>query len=177
HAQDAAERNSKPSMSEQAAQDSSVAVGARGLAALGLVESVDATYDPPYQVDCNRTPASCKQAMFWMIHGISHGLGLAVHDPAQFYAKDHLFRQGDAFTIEPGIYVSTTMLDALPDTPRNRAFIAKVKPVVERYQNTGVRIEDDYLITDRGLERISLAPREIDEVESRMAKRPPRMEP
>ena len=64
-----------------------------------------------------------------MIHGISHGIGLAVHDPAQFYAADRLFKQGDAFTIEPGIYVSTAMLDALPDTPKNRAFIAKVKPV------------------------------------------------
>ena len=48
------------------------------------------------------------------------------------------------FTIEPGIYVSTRMLDALPDTPKNRAFIAKVKPVVAKYENTGVRIEDDY---------------------------------
>ena len=176
-AQAAAERNSKPGMSSVAAQDSSWDVRARGLAKLGLVESVDAQLDLPWPADCNANPRACKQAMFWMIHGISHGIGLAVHDPAQFYAKDHQFKQGDAFTIEPGIYISTTMLDALPDTPRNRAFIAKVKPVVQRYENTGVRIEDDYLITDKGLERISLAPREIDEVEALMAKRPPRVVP
>jgi Xaa-Pro aminopeptidase len=176
-AQAAAERNSKPGMSSVAASDSSFDIRARGLAKLGLVESADAPLDLPWPADCNANPRACKQAMFWMIHGISHGLGLAVHDPAQFYAKDHLFKQGDAFTIEPGIYISTTALDALPDTPRNRAFIAKVKPVVERYQNTGVRIEDDYLITEKGLERISLAPREIDEVESLMAKRPPRVIP
>jgi Xaa-Pro aminopeptidase len=115
--------------------------------------------------------------MFWMIHGISHGIGLAVHDPAQFYAQDRLFKQGDAFTIEPGIYVSSAMLGALPDTPRNRTFIAKVKPVVERYENAGVRIEDDYIITDKGLERITRAPREIDEIEALMAKRPPRLVP
>ena len=115
--------------------------------------------------------------MFWMIHGISHGLGLAVHDPAQFYDADHLFKQGDAFTIEPGIYISTTMLDQLPDTPKNRAFIAKALPIVRRYQNTGVRIEDDYLITDKGLERISLAPREIEEVEALMKQRPARVVP
>jgi Xaa-Pro aminopeptidase len=176
-AQKAAERNSKPGMSSVAAQDSSWDVRAKGLARLGLVESVEAELDLPWPTNCTANPRSCKQAMFWMIHGISHGIGLAVHDPAQFYANDHLFKQGDAFTIEPGIYVSTTMLDALPDTPRNRAFIAKVKPVVQRYENTGVRIEDDYLITDKGLERISLAPREIDEVEALMAKRPPRVVP
>jgi Xaa-Pro aminopeptidase len=115
--------------------------------------------------------------MFWMIHGITHGLGLAVHDPAQFYAGNRTFQQGDAFTIEPGIYIGSSMLEALPDTPRNRAFIARVKPVVRRYENTGVRIEDDYLITDRGLERISTAPRELDEIEALMRTRPPRVVP
>jgi Xaa-Pro aminopeptidase len=170
-AQAAAERNAKPGRSAQAAQDSSVAVRARGLAALGLIESVDATFDPPWQANCDRIPASCKQANFWMIHGISHGLGLAVHDPAQFSFGDHVYKPGDAFTIEPGIYVSARMLDALPDTPKNRAFIAKVKPIVARYENTGVRIEDDYIITDTSVERISSAPREIAEIETLMKRR------
>ena len=173
----AAERNSKPGMSSVAAQDSSFDIRARGLAELGLVESVDARFDPPWPVDCNANPRACTQPMFWMIHGISHGIGLAVHDPAQFYTGDRTFKLGDAFTIEPGIYVSTAMLDALPDTPRNRAFIAKVLPVVRRYQNTGVRLEDDYLITEKGLERISHAPREIEEVEALMKTRPQRVVP
>ena len=176
-AQKAAERNSKPGMSAVAAQDSSIAIRARGLAALGLIESTNATFDPPWPVDCSRAPAQCRQSMFWMIHGISHGIGLAVHDPAQFYQGNHRFQQGDAFTIEPGIYVGTSMLDQLPDTPRNRAFIAKVKPVVQRYENTGVRIEDDYVITEKGLERISNAPREIEEIEALMATRRPRVVP
>ena len=177
-AQAAAERNSKPGMSAAAAQDSSFDLRARGLAALGLVESADATFDPPWGANCAGNPRSCKQAMFWMIHGISHGIGLAVHDPAQYYYNsDHTFQQGDAFTIEPGIYLGTSMFESLPDTPKNRAFIAKVRPVVQRYENTGVRIEDDYVITEKGLERISTAPRELDEIEAIMRTRPPRAVP
>jgi len=171
-AQLAAERNSKAGMSAKAAVDSSIAIRAKGLVALGLAESEDATFDPPWKVDCNAAPISCKQTYFWMIHGISHGIGLAVHDPAQFYSGDNTFKVGDAFTIEPGIYVSQAMLDALPDTPKNRAFKAKVKDVVPKYENTGVRIEDSYLLTTAGLERISAgAPRQIDEVEALMKKR------
>jgi Xaa-Pro aminopeptidase len=79
---------------------------------------------------------------------------------------------GDAFVIEPGLYISTRLLDLLPDTPRNRAFIAKVRAAVARYENTGIRIEDSYVITARGLERISLAPREIDEIEALTRRRP-----
>lgn len=176
-AQLAAERNSKPGMLASAAQDSSFDIRARGLAALGLVESVDATLDFPWPTNCTQNPRSCKQGMFWMIHGISHGLGLAVHDPVQFYTGDRTFKEGDAFTIEPGIYISTSMLDALPDSPRNRAFIAKVRPIVLRYENTGTRIEDDYIITPKGLERISNAPREMAEIEALMRTRPPRAVP
>jgi Xaa-Pro aminopeptidase len=176
-AQLAAERNSKPGMSAAAAQDSSFDIRARGLATLGLIEGIDATLDLPWPTDCSRNPRPCTQAMFWMIHGISHGLGLAVHDPAQFYTGDQTFKEGDAFTIEPGIYVSSAMLDALPDTPRNRAFVARVRPVVQRYENTGVRIEDDYVITAKGLERISTAPREIAEIEALMRTRPSRLVP
>ncbi|MBI2795337.1 MAG: aminopeptidase P N-terminal domain-containing protein [Gemmatimonadetes bacterium] len=172
-AQAAAERNSKPGMNATAAQDSSEVVRTRGLAALGLVESDTATFDPPWRVDCARAPRQCKQSMLWMIHGISHGIGLEVHDPAQFYDTDRTFKLGDAFTIEPGIYISTKSLEALPDTPKNRAFIAKVKGAVARYENSGIRIEDSYIITEKGLERVSFAPREIPEIEALMAKRAP----
>jgi Xaa-Pro aminopeptidase len=146
-------------------------VRAEGLAKLGLIESTEATFDPPWPVDCNAQPAQCKQSNLWMIHGISHGLGLAVHDLVQASYGDGTYKVGDAFTIEPGIYITTRALDVLPDTPKNRAFIAKVRAAVLRYENTGVRVEDDYVITEKGLQRISTAPREMDEIEALMKKR------
>ncbi len=170
-AQKAAERNSKPGMNVRAATDSSEVVRVRGLAALGLIEGEDATYDPPWRVDCETNPSSCRQSNLWMIHGITHGIGLAVHDPLQGTFSDGTFQQGDAFTIEPGIYISTRSLKALPDTPRNRQFIAAVGERVKQYENTGVRIEDSYIITRKGLERVSLVPREISEIEALMEQR------
>jgi Xaa-Pro aminopeptidase len=167
----AAERNSRPEMSRQAARDSSIDVQAEGLARLGLIESPDATFDPPWAADCDRRPRMCRQVMLFAIHGITHGIGLEVHDPLQAYYGDETFQVGDAFTIEPGLYVSLRQLEILPDTPQNRAFATSVRAAVERYQGTGVRIEDDYVITEQGLERISDVPREIEEVEA-LTRRP-----
>ena len=168
-AQTVAERNSKPGMRAGVAEDSSFIVRAKGLAALGLIEREDAILDPPW--GCTPPARNCTQAYFWTIHGISHGLGLAVHDPMQSSFGDRTYKIGDAFTIEPGIYISTTALAALPDTPKNRAFIAKVRATVLKYENSGVRIEDDYIITANGLERISMVVREISEIEALMRQR------
>jgi Xaa-Pro aminopeptidase len=90
-----------------------------------------------------------------------------VHDTDQYYSTG-VIRLGSAFTVEPGVYVRANVLDVLPGTPRNRALVARLRPTVERYKNIGVRIEDDYIVTDRGVEWISRAPREIDEIEQLM---------
>ena len=58
---------------------------------------------------------------------------------------------GLAVTIEPGIYVRSNLLEILPNTPKNQAMIAKIRPAVQKYANIGVRIEDDYIVTDRGI--------------------------
>jgi len=50
----------------------------------------------------------------------------------------------------------------------SQAFRACVRPLVRRNNNTGIRIEDDYLITERELEWISRAPRKIAELEGVM---------
>lgn len=150
--------------------DSAVrAVEAQGLAKLGLIESPDATFDPPWGSSCERRPLSCKQVYLFMAHGLGHGIGLEVHDAGGYsYSPTGYFQVGEVFTIEPGIYISTKLLDMLPDTPKNRAFINRVRPMVERYNNIGIRIEDNYIVTANGLEWISKGPRTADEIEAAM---------
>jgi Xaa-Pro aminopeptidase len=167
-AQDAFVRQIKPGVGVQVASDSGRAVVAKGLARLGLIESADATVDPPEGARC---PAdNCLQVQMFALHGYGgHGIGLEVHDPAQYYEGEKRFGVGDVFTVEPGIYISPDLLASLPDTPKNRAFQAKIRPAVERYKGIGVRLEDDYALTEKGLEWLSEgSPREIDRVEALM---------
>lgn len=170
-AQAAAERVARPGGSYQAWRDSARAVVARGVARLGLTEGVDATFDPPWADQCAQEPVRCTQSFLYMAHGLGHGIGLEVHDTPHPWKDTGTFAPGDVFTIEPGVYVSARLLDILPDTPKNRAMIAKVRDAVRRYDNTGVRIEDDYAITANGVHWLSRAPREIGEVEAAMAHR------
>ena len=167
-AQKAAEAAAQPGGPAGASLRASLEVRLQGLAELGLIESPDATYDPPWPVDCDARPDQCLQGMLFMIHGISHGIGLEVHDPAQFYFTGS-YQPGDVFTIEPGIYIQASVLDLLEDTPKNRAFLAAVRETVARYDDIGVRIEDDYLVTADGVERLSAAPREVEAIEAAMA--------
>jgi Xaa-Pro aminopeptidase len=85
-----------------------------------------------------------------------------VHDVGT--ARD--FAPGMTFVIEPGIYIREAALDALPRTADNLAFIEKVRPAVAKYKDIGVRIEDSFLLTPSGPERLSAAvPRTVDEIE------------
>ena len=92
-----------------------------------------------------------------------------MHDIGGYsYSPTGSFQLNEVFTLEPGVYVSTALLDMLADTPKNRAFIARVRRTVERYNRIGIRIEDDYLVTADGVEWLSKAPREIGEIQAIM---------
>lgn len=89
----------------------------------------------------------------YSLHNVSHMLGLDVHDCAAARAEAYKFGRleaGMVLTVEPGLYFQ---LDDLT--------------VPARYRGLGVRIEDDVLITESGVEVLSAAiPRAPDEVEA-----------
>ena len=147
------------------ADSANVAMDA-ALTRLGLIESPGATFD------CDTSgQRQCTQRFLYYMHGLGHGIGLDVHDPGAAGGGGGgaiTLIPGSAFTIEPGIYVRENLLDVIPRTARNLGVIEKIRPAVERYRNIGVRIEDDYIMTSAGLEWVSRAPREINEIEALM---------
>jgi len=86
------------------------------------------------------------------LHGVSHWVGLDVHDAGGYGVpggKSRALEPGMVFTIEPGIYIPANMQGVDP-----------------KWWNIGVRIEDTVLVTKDGYECLSCtAPREIADVE------------
>ncbi|MEO7366704.1 MAG: Xaa-Pro peptidase family protein [Gemmatimonadaceae bacterium] len=160
-AQAAGEKAGVVNGSGRAMTDSANASLDRSLSQLGLIQGIGATYD------CDASGRQCSQRSLYYMHGLGHGIGLDVHDPGASSSNGTLV-PGSAFTIEPGIYVRANLLEILPNTPKNAAMIAKIRPAVQKYANIGVRIEDDYIVTPTGIEWISRAPREIADVEAMM---------
>ncbi|MEO8193457.1 MAG: Xaa-Pro peptidase family protein [Gemmatimonadales bacterium] len=161
-AQAAAEAAAKVNGPARALSDAANASLDASLARLGLIEAPGATFD------CDAAATrQCSQRGLYYMHGLGHGIGLDVHDPGAATGAGNLV-PGSAFTIEPGIYVRGNLLEIIPNTPKNQAVIAKIRPAVQKYANIGVRIEDDYIATPTAIEWISRAPREISEIEAIM---------
>lgn len=88
----------------------------------------------------------------FLMHGISHYIGLDVHDVGTY----GMLAPGQVITVEPGIYISEAT--------------GKAKGIDPKYWNIGVRIEDDVLVTAEGNELLSAsAPRTIQDIEALMA--------
>ena len=92
-----------------------------------------------------------REARKYYPHGVSHHIGLDVHDPGSRDLMENM-----VITVEPGIYI-----------PEN----SNTDP---KWWNIGVRIEDDILITNSGPVNLSIdAPRRSDEIEIIMAQDSP----
>ena len=109
------------------------------------------------------------QFKIWATHGVTHWIGLDVHDVG---IRGTPLEPGMAFVIEPGIYIREAALDNLPKTRGERGVHREGPPGRAEYKDIGVRIEDSYLLTASGLERLSATvPRTIEEVEGLMKQR------
>jgi len=146
--------------------------------------------DGLYELGLVTDPKCQWQRKFYTIYLICHFLGLDVHDAGsqgiprsmmQTYltadtAVGRPLEAGMVLTVEPGIYLRANGLDQLELLYGNEAgegeiaaFIEKVRPVYEKYSNTGVRIEDDVLITATGNFVLSSSvPKEPWEIEKLM---------
>ena len=103
----------------------------KGLLALGLIEKKE-------------------EYRRYLPHGISHHIGLDVHDPG-LYDK---LSPSMVITVEPGIY------------------IPEGSPCDPKWWNIGIRIEDDILITETApINLSSNAPRSWKDIEAMMAKK------
>ncbi len=148
-AQDAGIEAAKQGAPLIAIHDRTVEVMKAGLLKLGLI-----------------TDTQGDQYRMWYTHGSTHYIGVDVHDVGD---RSRPLVPGMAFTIEPGLYIRQSALDALPPTPENAALIARIQPAVRKYQDIGVRIEDSFLVDENGLRRLSeRVPRTMDEIEAYM---------
>ncbi|HEY6233945.1 MAG TPA: aminopeptidase P family protein, partial [Candidatus Elarobacter sp.] len=139
-AQDAALAQCKPGNDFLEPNRAAMQVLAQGLEQLGILASAqDALRD---------------ENLFYKrysLHNVSHMLGLDVHDCAAARAETYklgALKTGMVLTVEPGLYFQ---LDDLT--------------VPARYRGIGVRIEDDVLITESGVDVLSAAiPRRTEDV-------------
>jgi len=142
-AADAAFAIAKPGIKFREIHNAAMQVIARKVAEFGLIPvTAEEALDPERQ-----------HHRRYMVHGTSHHLGLDVHDCAQARRElyqDGILEPGMIFTIEPGLYFHKD--DLL---------------VPEELRGIGVRIEDDVLVTETGVENLSAAlPRTVAGIEA-----------
>lgn len=176
-AQKAAIQELQPGKPLYAGHPKATSVIARGLYDLGLLTDTASTW----------------QKEFYTIYQINHYLGLNVHDAGSYGLPGAFIRKyiavdtaigrpleaGMVLTVEPGIYLRENGLALLYETFGDKVsdeeiaeFIDRVLPVYEKYENIGVRIEDDVLITEKGNIVLSQGiPKEPDEIEKLMSRK------
>lgn len=114
-------------------------------------------------------------------HGLGHFLGLDTHDVGGYpKGVDRIDRPGIKFlrarrellpgmviTIEPGIYFVPAVLEPAMADPEKNQFLNTEK-VESLLDFGGVRIEDDIIVTENGIENMTNVPKEVDEIEKLM---------
>ncbi|MFP1849206.1 Xaa-Pro aminopeptidase [Lonsdalea quercina] len=131
-----------PGRSIREVNEEVVLIMLQGLLDLGILQG---DIDELYAAEAHRD--------FYM-HGLSHWLGLDVHDVGDYGSgdRDRILAPGMVLTVEPGLYIA-------PD--------ADVPP---EYRGIGIRIEDDIVITASGNEVLTAGVvKDPDDIEALMA--------
>lgn len=132
----------RPGVTIRQVNDAVVRILTEGLVALGVLQG---------DVE---TLIEQKQWRAFYMHGLSHWLGLDVHDVGDYGGaqRDRPLEAGMVLTVEPGLYIA-------PDAA-----------VPEAFRGIGVRIEDNLLITPQGNQNLTAqAVKDPDEIEALMA--------
>ncbi|MNO95408.1 Xaa-Pro aminopeptidase [compost metagenome] len=131
----------RPGTSIQEVTGSVIRIMVNGLVKLGILKG-----------DLEELIADNAHRAFFM-HGLSHWLGLDVHDVGGYGAdRSRTLEPGMVLTVEPGLYIA-------PDAD-----------VPAEYRGIGIRIEDDIVITESGNENLTASVvKKADEIEALMA--------
>jgi Xaa-Pro aminopeptidase len=131
----------RPGTSMQEVTAQVVRIMITGLVKLGILKG-----------DVDKLIAENAHRPFFM-HGLSHWLGLDVHDVGAYGAdRSRELEPGMVITVEPGLYIA-------PDAD-----------VPAEYRGIGIRIEDDILITADGNENLTASVvKSADDIEALMA--------
>ncbi|WP_297201849.1 Xaa-Pro aminopeptidase [uncultured Pluralibacter sp.] len=131
----------RPGTSIQAVNDAVVRIMVTGLTKLGILKG---------EVDQLILDSAHRQ---FFMHGLSHWLGLDVHDVGHYGAdRSRVLEPGMVLTVEPGLYIA-------PDAD-----------VPAEYRGIGIRIEDDIVITEDGNENLTAGVvKRADDIEALMA--------
>jgi Xaa-Pro aminopeptidase len=131
----------RPGTSIQEVTGSVIRIMVNGLVKLGILKG-----------DVEELIADNAHRAFFM-HGLSHWLGLDVHDVGGYGAdRSRTLEPGMVLTVEPGLYIA-------PDAD-----------VPAEYRGIGIRIEDDIVITESGNENLTASVvKKADEIEALMA--------
>jgi Xaa-Pro dipeptidase len=124
---------------------------------------------------------------YLMPHGLGHLLGIDTHDVGGYpdgvqriplpglksLRTARVLQPGMFLTVEPGLYIIDHLLKQAFESPVAHFFNReKFEYLMSIKGLGGVRLEDDVLVTENGIDNFTICPRRVEDVEAVMAGAP-----